>query len=151
MKTNERQQTLASDRRHPSLVRMTGAALLTAVAALALNAAVYAAGRAFLELPEDVSVLTPGAIVLSTVLGVALGAAGLAALPRLTTRPVAVFRRLAALVGVLSLLGPLAAAVGLVSDGPGVSADTFVTLALMNLVTTSAIILVLPPTAAMRD
>ena len=97
------------------------------------------------------SVLTPGAIVLSTVLGVALAAAGLATLPRLTPRPVGVFRRLAVVVGILSLLGPVAAAVGLVSEVPAVSGEIFVTLALMNLLTTATIILLLPPTAAMRD
>ena len=66
-------------------------------------------------------------------------------------RPVSTFRRLAVLVGILSLLGPLAAAVGLVPDGPGVGGSTFVTLSLMNLATTAAIILVLPPAAAVRD
>ena len=80
-----------------------------------------------------------------------LGAAGLAVLARNVLRPVATFRRLAVLVGLLSLLGPLAAAAGLVSDGPGVGGSTFVTLALMNLVTTAAIIVILPPAAAVRD
>ena len=127
------------------------ATLLTAAAALCLNAIVYLAGRTLLDLPDDVSVLTPGAVVLSTLAGTVLGAAGLAALARHVVRPVSTFRRLAVLVGLLSLLGPLAAAVGLVADGPGVGGSTFVTLALMNLATTAAIILVLPPAAAVQD
>ena len=151
MRPDEHERDMAAGRRQPSLVRLTAATLLTAAAALALNAGIYAASRAYLDLPDDVSVLTPVAIVLSTMLGVALAAAGLATLPRLTPRPVGVFRRLAVVVGALSLLGPLAAAVGLVSAAAEVSGEIFVTLALMNLLTTATIILVLPPAAALHD
>lgn len=145
------ERTTGAAGRQPSAARLTAAALLVAAVALALNGIVYLTGRALLGLPTDVSVLTPGAVVVSTVAGAALGAAGLAVLARRARRPLTSFRRLAALVGVLSLLGPLAAAIGLVSDGPGVSGSTFVVLALMNLVTTAAILVVLPPAAAVRD
>ena len=96
-------------------------------------------------------VLSPGAVVLSTLAGVTLGAAGLAVLARSAERPLTTFRRLALLVGALSLLGPLAAAAGLVADQVGVGASTFVVLALMNIATTAAIAFVLPPAAAIRD
>ena len=151
MTPEERARTVAVERRQPTLARLAAATLLTAAAALCLNAIVYFAARALLNLPDDVSVLTPDAIVIATLAGTIIGAAGLAALARHAPRPVATFRRLAVLVGVLSLLGPIAAAVGLVQDGPGVSGSTFVTLALMNLVTAAAIIVVLPPAAAVRD
>lgn len=151
MGPDERTRSVAAERRQPTLARLAAATLLTAAAALCLNAIVYLAGRTLLDLPDDVSVLTPGAVVLSTLAGTVLGAAGLAALARHVVRPVSTFRRLAVLVGLLSLLGPLAAAVGLVTDGPGVGGSTFVTLALMNLATTTAVILVLPPAAAVQD
>lgn len=141
----------AAGRRQPTTARLAAATLLTAAAALVLNAVVYLAARALLDLPDDVSVLTPAAVVLSTLVGAAMGTVALAVLTRHATRPVAIFRRLAMLVGALSLLGPLVAAIGLVSDVPGVSGSTFVTLALMNLATMAAIILVLPPAAAIRD
>jgi hypothetical protein len=151
MGPDERARSVAAERRRVAPARLAAAALLTCAAALGLNAIVYIAGRTLLNLPDDVSVLTPGAVILSTLAGTVLGATGLAVLARHVLRPVATFRRLAVLVGLLSLLGPLAAAAGLVSDGPGVSGSTFVTLALMNLVTTAAIIVVLPAAAAVRD
>jgi hypothetical protein len=137
--------------RPPTLPRLAAATLLTAAVALVLNATVYLGARAFLDLPTGIGVLTPGAVVIATLAGTALGAAGLAVLSQHAARPVAAFRRLALLVGGLSLLGPLAALAGLVAQGPGVSGSTFVTLAAMNLVTTAVIILVLPPTAAVTD
>jgi hypothetical protein len=151
MNAQQPARSIAVARRQPSVARLAAATLLTAAMALALNAVVYLAGRALLDLPTDVEVLTPGAVVLSTVVGTVLGAAGLAVLARHAQRPSTTFRRLALLVGALSLLGPLAAAIGLVEEGPGVGASTFLVLALMNLVTTGAIALLLPSAAAVRD
>ena len=151
-----RQQTqperiLAAERGQPGVARLTAAAALTAAVALAVNAALYLGGRGLLSVPSGMGVLSPGAVVLSTLAGVALGAGGLAVLVRNAQRPLTTFRRLALLVGALSLLGPLAAAVGLVTDQVGVGASTFVVLALMNIATTAAIAFVLPPAAAIQD
>ena len=145
------ERTLAAERRQPGVARLTAAALLTAVVALAVNATLYLAGRGLLGVPGGTGVLSPGAVVLSTLAGVALGAGGLAVLARSAQRPLTTFRRLALLVGALSLLGPVAAAAGLVADQVGVGASTFVVLALMNIATTTAIAFVLPPAAAVRD
>jgi hypothetical protein len=147
----EPERILAAERRQLGAGRLAAAALVTAAVALAANGAVYLAGRGLLSVPGGLSLLSPGAVVLSTVAGVTLGAAGLAVLVRNAQRPLTTFRRLALLVGALSLLGPLAAAIGIVADAPDVGVSTFVVLALMNIVTTAAIMVVLPPAAAVRD
>ena len=61
------------------------------------------------------------------------GAVGLCRAARHALRPLSDLPALAVLVGLLSLLGPVAAAAGLVPEVAGVGGATFVTLALMNL------------------
>lgn len=141
----------AGDGRGISAVRLVAGAILTLAVALALDAAAFYFGRAVLGVPDDVEILTTTSVFVTALTGVVAGAVGLSVLVRHALRPLTAFRKLAVLVGLLSLAGPVAAAAGLVPEVDEVGGGTFATLVLMNALTTSAIATVLPAIAGVHD
>lgn len=141
-------EQIAHGRRPLRLDRLVAAALLAFVTAFVVNLLIRWLGQALLGVAGDEQVLSLLSIGLSTLFGAAAAAVGLYVLAQQAARPLVAFRRLAVLALALSLLGPLAAALGLAPDGGSVGLATFVTLTLMHLATMAILVVVL--TAAAR-
>lgn len=88
------------------------AAALTAVGAVVINLLVYFAASAIWDVPGSFTALNPVSIVVTSVLGVAVAAVGLAVLARLTRRALRIFTVPAIVVTLLSLSGPIQAMAG---------------------------------------
>jgi hypothetical protein len=118
--------------------RLTLAALLALLVALVVNLLLRTIAVKFGA--RSGNVLSTWSVVITTVFAVAAGAVGLAMLARRAARPYMAFRRLAVVVFVLSLAGPLAARLGLAPGAPTVGTGTFVALLLMNAATTAIVV-----------
>lgn len=86
------------------------------------------------------NVLSTWSVVITTVFAVAAGALGLMALAGGAARPYIAFRRLAVVVFLLSLAGPLAARFGLAPGAPAIGNGTLLALLLMNAATTAIVV-----------
>ena len=136
--------------RHPSApAAFTGRGLLRAAAwaaavAAAAALAVYAAAAVAWDVPGGFDALNPFSIVVAVLVGVAAAALGLAALARLTRRPVPVFVGAAVVVTLLSLGGPLQAMAGPMNGMPEASTATGVAMILLHLLPGGVIAGLLP-------
>ncbi len=95
-------------------------------------------------MPSGFDALNPFSIVVAVLVGVAAAALGLAALARLTRRPVPVFVGAAVAVTLLSLGGPLQAMAGPMNGMSEASTATGVAMILMHLLTGGVIAGLLP-------
>jgi hypothetical protein len=89
------------------------------------------------------NVLSPWSIVITTCVAVISATIGLIVLANGAARPYSAFRRLAVLVFLLSLAGPLAARFGLAPGAPRVTTGTLLVLVLMNAATVAIVVVCL--------
>jgi uncharacterized protein DUF6069 len=125
------------------LDRIWRAGLITALAATAANLLLFLTSLPF-EVPGDFSMLQPAYIVGSTLVGVAGATLVFAAIARFARRPVAMFRVVAVVFLLVSLVGPFQALTGTMPGFAAVNAQTFIAMALMHIITGALCIIVLP-------
>jgi hypothetical protein len=118
--------------------RLVVAAVLALLVALVVNLLFRTIAVKLGASPHNV--LSTWSVVITTGFAVVAGALGMAMLARGAARPYTAFRRLAVVVFVLSLAGPLAARFGLAPGAPSVHTGTWLTLLLMNAGTTAAVV-----------
>jgi hypothetical protein len=126
-----------------SSARLAVGAGLAFVIAVAADLLLRVLGTALLGVPDRLSVLSFTSIILTTAVAAVAATVALVVLVRSAARPILAFHRLAAAVAVLSLVGPLAAAVGLAPGSPAIGLGTVITLMLMNVVTTVVLVVIL--------
>lgn len=126
-----------------SSARLAVGAVLAYVIAVAANLLLRVLGTALLNVPDKLAVLSFTSIILTTAVAAVAATVALVVLVRAAPKPIMAFHRLAAAVAVLSLLGPLAAAVGLAPGSPSIGAGTVITLMVMNVVTVVVLVVIL--------
>jgi hypothetical protein len=114
------------------------AVVLAVACSLAANVALRAVAL-HLGVPRT-NVISLVSLIVTTVLAGLAGGIGLLVLANGAARPYLAFRRLALLVFVLSLAGPLAARLGLAPGAPRVTNGTLLVLLLMNAATAAIVV-----------
>jgi hypothetical protein len=120
--------------------RLPLAGMLAAVVALGLNVGLSEVGRRWLDVPKDEQLLSLVSIRVTTVAAVAVAAFGLGALAHTQARPFSAFRSLAAIVLLISCIGPLAARAGWIPDIATISTPAMTIMLVMHVATTAVIV-----------
>jgi hypothetical protein len=108
--------------------RVPLAALLAAVIAVGVNLGLREAGDLWLGVPKDQPVLSLVSVVAATLVAVFAASVAITFLGQTQPRPFTAFRRLAAIVFLISCVGPLLAFAGWL---PGVDTVSTATMALL--------------------
>jgi hypothetical protein len=123
--------------------RVPLAALLAAVIAAGVNLGLREAGDRWLGVPKDQAVLSLISVLAATLVGVFAATLAITVLGQTQARPFSAFRRLAAIVFLISCIGPLLAFAGWLPGVDTLSTATMLLLLAMNAATTVVCVAVL--------
>jgi Family of unknown function (DUF6069) len=130
-----------------ALRRLALAGGATAATTAVVNVLVRSAGVVLGAVPSDYTMLQPGFVAGASIFGIALATILFAALMRLNSHPIVLFRAIVAVGGLLSLGSPIMAAAGKLQGIPATGTSTVVTMVVMHGVAAATAAFFLPALA----